>query len=261
MISTIASLWIGDELGDIELASIRSFQKHGHKFFLYAYGPIIGVPKSVEILDANTIFQSSKVIRHLKNGSPAIHSDLFRYALMMKTNHIWVDLDIIALRQFSFPSEYVFGYENGDTVSNAVLRLPRSSTSLELLLALEEGTTGIPPQFVGVRKFKYSIKSALSGGLTIDRWPWGATGPGYLTWALQEAGEISNALPVDSFYSVPFAEAWRFCDPGMYSEGDAPKSAYGVHLWANKLRPYVNSRYNSVFPTLSFVKSVANDDT
>lgn len=260
MPAVVASLWIGESLGEIEIACLRSFHRLGHPFILYTYSEIRNVPDFVELRDASQIFPTRRILRHWKNGSPAIHSDLFRYALMAKTDFIWVDLDVIALREFAFPKDFVFGWESSDVVANGVLRLPKNSPALKELLKLDETTTGVPPFLTGLRQLKYEIRDKLSGGLGIERWPWGATGPRLLTECLKTSGEIENALPVHAFYSVPLSEAWKFCVPASFSREQAPNDAYAVHVWANKLRPYVTEKYHGKFPKDSFVMMEATQD-
>ena len=250
----IASLWIGSELGEIELASLHSFHRLGHRFVLYAYSEIRNVPSFVELRDAAEIFPTKKILRHKKTGSPALHSDLFRYALMAKTDLVWCDLDVIALREFDFVGDFVFAHEHTHTVGCSVLRLPKNSRALMALLSVKPETKGMPPHLRGFRRAKYRLRSTLTGGIPIEKWPWGAIGPSLLTEALRTTGEISAALPVNAFYSVPMSGAWRFCEPGGYSRGDAPDEAYAVHLWAQKLRQYVNDKYDGQFPEGSFVR-------
>lgn len=261
MPAIIASLWIGKVLGDIEIASLQSFHRLGHPFVLYTYSKISNVPNFVEVRDASEILPANRIVRHWQNGSPALHSDLFRYALMQKTQFIWADLDIIALREFVFPAGYIFAWESSDFVGNAVLRVPKGSATLRELLVLNETTKGIPPHLKGMRKLKYSIRDKLAGGLSIERWPWGATGPQLLTKCLKESGEIVNALPVNTFYSVPLSDAWKFCEPMGFNREQATSDAYAVHVWANVLRPYVKEKYDGKFPKESFIMQEAAENS
>jgi hypothetical protein len=172
----LASLWIGESLGEIELASIYSFLRHGNPFTLYSYAPIQNVPPGVEFRDASEILPTEQIIRYRNNNNPSLHSNLFRYALVAKTNQIWVDLDIVALKPFNFGSAYVIGFENINSVGSSVLRLPKDSPTLRALLELKPDTIGFPPHFKGFRKWKYWLRS-FGQGLPVDRWPWGTTGP------------------------------------------------------------------------------------
>lgn len=260
MLKQVASLWIGNRLGPIELASIGSFRKHGHDFTLFSYEPIENCPSDVIARDAREIFECGRIVLHEKTKSPALHSDLFRYALIGKTDFVWVDLDIIALRPFDFPSDYIFGYEAGLYLNGAVLKLPHDSPALKNLLELHAETKGCPPNLTGVRQLKYRLRNLLAGGLPITRWPWGAIGPKLVTAELEKSGEIAHAFPVSAFYSLPLAEAGRFADPGGYQASDAPEDAFAVHLWASHLSRYVSEKYGGSFPAKSFVNKVCHDD-
>ena len=52
--SQCVTLWIGDHLGRVERACIRSVARH-HKVALYAYDYVRGVPDEVELRDASAI--------------------------------------------------------------------------------------------------------------------------------------------------------------------------------------------------------------
>ena len=45
----IQSLWIGNEISNIEKLCINSYIKNGHAFHLYAYNDIEGVPSDCVI--------------------------------------------------------------------------------------------------------------------------------------------------------------------------------------------------------------------
>lgn len=255
----VASLWIGKRLSEIELASIRSFQRLGHSITLFVYSKIENCPSDVRIRDASEILSGDRILRYKRNGSPALHANLFRYAMVQQTDFTWVDLDIIALRPFEFESGFIFGYESDMTVNNAVLRLPVDSPTLERLLTYSADTRGMPPNLKSVKRFKYLFRNAIAGGLPIDRWPWGSLGPTLLTSVLSETGEILHALPVSAFYSIPPEKVAIFADPNGYSETMAPADAYAVHLWGKFLREYVSVRYGGTFPDDSFVARIARD--
>lgn len=260
MLRRVASLWIGKSLGPIELASIRSFLRQGHAFTLFAYEPLENCPPEVNLRDAREIFPGDPILRHAKTGSPALHSDLFRYAMVRQTDFVWVDLDIVALRPFDFADDYIFGYEDATGINGAVFFLPTTSPAFQRMSAITPETRGIPPYLTGSRYVKYWLRNLLQGGMPIAKWPWGATCPRLMTYELGRSGEISRALPVTAFYSVPLAEAHRFADPGGYDAASAPSDAYGVHLWASHLSRYVARTYGGEFPQESFVARVLRDD-
>lgn len=250
--ANLASFWVGDRLGPIEIASAQSFLRHGDNLTIYSYTPVADVPAGVRVADAATVMPTTRVIRHHKNGSPAIHSDLFRYALLAQTDQIWVDLDIIALRSFNGAGDWLFGYETDTEVNNAVLRLPRDSKTLQKLKTLRVDTVGLPDMLTGMRRFKYWLKSG-GRGLSIDRWPWGATGPRALTHYLRESGEIVHALPQSAFYAIPLSYAGRFVAPGAVTRDTLPADAWAAHLWGKELRQYLQKHHKGIVPQRSFL--------
>ena len=236
----------------IEQASICSFLKVGDQFILYTYNPIAGVPAGVELRDAQEIYPCHSIIRHKKSGSPALHADLFRYALLSKTDYIWVDLDVIALRSFEFPSQWVFGLETEREVNNAVLKLPKNSKALHELLKINERTIGLPPMMKGWQRVRYWFKS-WGRGMTIDRWPWGSTGPRALSYYLHMHDESKYAMPVSAFYAISLSRAHEFAIPGKLTLNDLPQDAWGVHLWGKELRQYLKENAMDTAPESSFL--------
>lgn len=243
----IASLWIGGTLGDIEIASIHSFLRHGHRLTVYSYEPVSNLPSGVENCDAAEVLPTRRIVRHRRSGSPALHSDLFRYALVDRTDKIWVDLDIIALKKFDFETPYVFGFEDtAGSVNCAVFRMPREFAALRELLKFNEDTVATPPLLKGLRKWKYWLRG-MGRGLPIDVWPWGSIGPHALTHFLRQTGEIRYAMPVDTFYAVPISEMTRFITPGGLTLSELPANAYGLHLWGGLMRAYLAEHHGGAY--------------
>lgn len=250
---TVASLWIGDSLGDIERASALSFLKYGDHFILYTYNPVKGVPNGVELRDANEIMQIRKIFRYKKTGSPALHADIFRCFLMQKTDYIWVDLDVVALRSFDCLGDWVFGKETDSFVNNAVLKLPREAISLDVISKYSADFSGIPPFLMGSRKIRYQIKNFFKGGLSVEDWPWGALGPQLLTYALRQTGEIQHALPVSAFYAIGMHQIALFADPNGIDPSLIPQDAYALHLWGKELRIFLQTHHEGKAPKGSFI--------
>lgn len=249
----IASLWIGEALGDIELASIASFRRFGHPVKVYSYAPIRNLPEGVTAGDAAKILPCERILTHKRHASPAIHADIFRYALLRHTESIWADLDMIALRPFVFDTPWVFGFETPDELNNAVLRLPQDSEMLARLCELHLDSRGIPPHLTGFRRFKYLLRGLPNGGVPVASWPWGATGPRALTHFARQSGEIVHALPVTAFYAIPQAEAARFVRPGDITYASLPPGAFGVHLWGRDLRRVIETDFRGEIPKDSFL--------
>ena len=105
----ISSLWIGGALSFLEQLCLRSFVDAGHAVRLYAYEPIPNVPDGVEIADARPVLSQDGFLRHGRTGSPALHSDLFRYHLLAQCDRtIWADTDAYCVRRFETRTGHFF---------------------------------------------------------------------------------------------------------------------------------------------------------
>lgn len=229
---SLATFWSGT-LGPIEYASIASFLRYGHPLTIYAYEEIV-VPSGVRLRDAAEVFPAARVAIYAKEGSPSLHSNFFRFALMRNTDHTWVDLDVIALQPFELPGDRIYGFEKPDQVNCAVLRLPKDSPTLAALSKLTPVTRGIAPHIKGRRRLKYWLKT-LGKGVPIDRWPWGSTGPRALTTFLRENDELRFALPMEVFYPILTADCRRFIVPGDLDDDSFGPQTLGVHVTASNI--------------------------
>lgn len=104
----IQGLWVGSRFSTMERLCIASFLKNGHRFRLFVYHPVEGVPEGTEFRDANEILPAASVFQY-SNGSYAGFSNFFRYKLLLEKGGWWVDLDTICLRPFCFTDEHVVG--------------------------------------------------------------------------------------------------------------------------------------------------------
>lgn len=249
----VATLWIGDELGPLELASLHSLVTTGHRVTLYSYTPIPNMPAAIVGRDANEVLPATRMLVYKgKRPSPALHSNLFRYALIARTDNIWVDLDVIALKPLRFPDERVYGLEKPGSVNCAVLRLPAKSPVLADLLAFREDSWGVPPQITGPRRIKYWIKT-FGRGYPIESWPWGSTGPKALTAYLEQHDEIKFAMPIEVFYPVPIERHVVFLEPGGIHDGMFGPDTHAIHLWASSLRETIRDKFGGTIPPDSYL--------
>ena len=62
--TVVKSLWIGPNLSTLEILSIKSFLKCGHRMHLYTYHPIENIPKDKDLIikDGNTIIKYEELI-------------------------------------------------------------------------------------------------------------------------------------------------------------------------------------------------------
>ena len=134
---SVQSLWVGNRLSRMEHYSIKSFLKLGYNFVLYTYEPVANVPKGTTIKNGNIIIPKKEIFTLKETFLP--FADIFRYKMLYLNGGYWVDLDMIALKQFDFKEPYIFSsertiqkgaYRNRDSkfVSNiGVLKAPKGS--------------------------------------------------------------------------------------------------------------------------------------
>lgn len=251
MKNSVATLWIGPRLGPLEQLSALSLLETGHKLILYTYQEVQNVPQGVQVADAGTIMPGP-ILRHKKTGSPALHSDLFRFELMRQTDATWVDLDVLALQPLPIEQDYVFGYQNDGILNSAILKLPKDSPALKAMLTYKENYKGYPPFVTGRKKLKYQIKT-LWRGMTLSELPWGATGPIGLTHYLKESGEIKYALPRQSFYPVDHKDTLELLKNPDLNRSSFASDVFAVHFWASKMRELAHSHFDGVIPEHSLI--------
>ena len=141
----IGLLWMRGSLSFLEKLCVKSFVDAGHPTILYSYEPIGGVPDGVEMRDAGEILPETGFLTHERTGSPALHSDLFRYKLLEKTdNMIWADTDAYCMRPFTTPNGHFYGWESGHHINGGVLGLPKDSATLAALLDYTRDEFAIP---------------------------------------------------------------------------------------------------------------------
>jgi glycosyltransferase involved in cell wall biosynthesis len=137
----VHGLWIGP-LSRLERLTLASFAGKGHEFHLWRYEPTPDpLPRGVMVRDACEILPREKLFRKrladaqigLGAGSYATFSDWFRTKLLYELGGIWVDMDVLCLRPFDFPQEYVFRAHRLGAVMNLIKCPPRSRLMGELL--------------------------------------------------------------------------------------------------------------------------------
>lgn len=191
-----ATLWIGDRLGAVERACLRSALAHGHRVALYAYRQPEGVPAGVELRDAAEVLPAARVFRH-RRGSIAPFSDWFRYELQRRGLGTWIDTDVYLLAPLDGRRPSLFGEQEPGLINNAILRLPPDSPMLPLLLGpFEKGTV---PGWLKPREYwRARWRRLITGRADFSAMPWGATGPGALSAVAAQVGLIGEALPASS---------------------------------------------------------------
>lgn len=139
--ASVNCMWIGDTLSKLELLTLRSFVRHGHRVHLWLYDEIkVPMPSGVILEDASEIIPRRFVFKK-KTSDPecgvgeasygAPFSDLFRYKLLHDKGGYWVDLDVTCLRPFPDSPEYLFRTHRIGVVGN-IMRCPKGSRLMGL---------------------------------------------------------------------------------------------------------------------------------
>ena len=171
--ATFRGFWHGSQLGPYQLLCLRSFVAQGHGFELFTYDAGIDVPDWIARRDAREILPCDHVMVYRSGwgaGSPSLHSNLFRYAMLHRLGGWWVDLDVMLLRP-DLPGGEEFFFHNGHgSIASAVLRFP----ARDPLLA------------EAVRR---------SRAVSEDAALWGQTGPRLIDALVTEHGRRDKAFP------------------------------------------------------------------
>lgn len=240
-LANIASLWIDGPLSWLEIASLTSFVRLGHEVTLFTYGSITNVPDGVVVRDARDIWDNDTVIVHGKAGSPAIHADIFRAIMVAKTDFVWIDTDIIALRPFPKSLNWFIGYEMEGKLSNAVMGVPKSAMMVKELAKVLTDPYPVPEWFNEKGKIEFQERRDRKIQVDWGALPWGATGPQALTYYAKKTGEIKYAQPEHVFFPVSFKYRKMLVDSKFTQETERRlenKEVLAVHLYSRWMRKF-----------------------
>ena len=235
----ISSLWIGGSLSFLERVCLKSFADRGHPTKLYAYEEISGVPAGVEVVDARQILDQDAIINHGASGLPGPHSDKFRYHLLMQTDEIWVDTD--AYCHANFPkSEYLFASHWRNIMANGVLRLPKSSQTLQDLISFTSTDyPDLPEDFLFKNKrlqSEYLSRKDTSNPMHVSEMNWEIWGPHPLTYYLRMNDELKFATERSVLYPFDGSDARVFLRSTEEVENDLSEICISVHLFGSAVR-------------------------
>jgi hypothetical protein len=203
----IQSLWIGKELGKMEVLSIRSFLSRGHEYHLYIYDGVNNIPEGATVKNAEDVIPGNDIF-YIAN-SYAGFSNLFRYKLLFEKAGFWADMDVICLRPFVFDGPYTLATE-------------RVQNSLDVQIA---------SCVLGIReKGSELMRLCLERARQVDfaNYRWGVIGPKLLTQAVRELGLQSHTYPPDAFCPVDWWDWSHYTRPDFRLE---KPDSYALHLW------------------------------
>jgi mannosyltransferase OCH1-like enzyme len=208
----VQGLWVGPELSVMEQLSIASFLLNRHEYHLYIYDEPKNVPQATVLKDANEILPSSSIFQYQHSPSYAGFANFFRYKLILERGGWWADTDIVCLKPFDFPEQYVF--------------------SSEISQGLEVVTSGV---FKGPAQ---SEVMAYAWGVCQTKEPirlvWGETGPRLMAEAVKRCALEKYTKPSHVFCPLGFFEWHKVLEPD--GEIVLDQSTYAIHLWNERWR-------------------------
>lgn len=234
------TLWIGDSLGVVERACLRSVLRQGHGIALYCYHVPQGVPRGIELRDAAQILPE-KLIFHHGNGSVAVFADWFRYELQRRGLGTWIDTDNYLINRLELHEPYLFAEYEPGRIANGVLRLPSDSPMLAALLDIFERPT-TPSWLPWFSYLPARTRELLSGKADLARLPWGTTGPFAMTAHAKRFGLASKAVPMEVFNPVPWQQASWITDPDVSLNDVVTERTVGIHLWNQCIKTFKDKK-------------------
>jgi hypothetical protein len=252
----IQSLWIGNELTTFEQLSISSFIANGHLFHLYCYNEIQNVPKGTTLMDANEIIPQNEVFK-TKRGSYAIFADWFRWELLFRHGHFWVDTDMICLKPFEFDAEVIFGREDDNITNIGVLKFPPSHA---VTRHMADACLN-PHKFQPYDTIKDKRKKLLNRikRRTLKDLGWGKiSGPQHFTKVIQHFNLHNSAKPSNYFYPIHYENLDALFDSSVSLNSLKQQNVYGLHLWNEMFRCRDDIDKNGKFPPTSLIEQLKN---
>lgn len=233
----IGALWIGGHLSYLEQLCLKSFVDAGQAITLYTYEGVSNAPNGVEIADAAQVLPQGGFLRHARTGSPALHSDLFRYHLLAQNDRmIWADTDAYCLRPFTTPNGHFYAWESEHGLNGGVLGLPRDSETLGALLGFTADEFAIPPWFSAPEQDRLRALRDAGTPVHAAEQPWGVWGPAALTHFLQATGEVRHALPREALYPFHYRDRRHMLRPGVRMEDYVTPESYSIHFYGRRMR-------------------------
>lgn len=256
-LSTIAALWIEGPLSFLEQLCLKSFLDNGHKVVLYHYGPLENVPNGIDLADATEILPQKDFLTHERTGSPALHSDLFRYKMLQKSsNTIWADTDAYCMKPFETFTGHFYGWESNSHINGGVLGLPSDSDTLKALLDFTSDEFAIPQYYGEEYAQELEEKKRAGNPVHASEMPWGVWGPHAVTHFLHETGEARHAFAQEVLYPFTFKERGKMLKRNFDVSSWVTENTVSVHLYGRRMRTRLVEREGGAPHRKSFLGSL-----
>src|SRR5262249_37693959 len=214
-LTPVHGMWIGTSLSRMELLTLRSFVRHGHRFHLWAYDRIstpipdgVVLEDATEILPRSAVFKRRGVDEHSGVGAGsygAPFSDLFRYKLLHDKGGYWADMDVTCLKPFPAGTPYLFRSHRIGVVGN-VMKCPRGSRLMRetyeqtLQVANENSPWLLPNQILAENVKRLGLSRYIRPNFcNADSWP-----------DVVQPFIENDYAPPDEWYAIHWLnEVWR----------------------------------------------------
>ena len=233
------TLWIGERLGAVERACLKSMVRHGRGVKLFCYAEPANVPDGVTLRDASSIIALDRLKSKCGDRSD-LYSDWFRYLLLRNDEGTWLDTDVYVLKEIDEGRPYLFGKQQfPDSINGAVLRLPAQSPILSQLIDQFEGEK--VPRWQPLRYvLPMKLEQLVTGKVDLKRARWGTTGPFALTALVPEHGLEEWVEQRERFYPVGWKQAAWILDPAIGMDDVTTPKTVAIHLWNECIRTFKN---------------------
>ncbi len=224
-------------LSFLEQLCLKSFVDAGHHVKLYHYGPVFNVPQHIEMVDAADVLPRTDFLTHQRTGSPALHSDLFRYKMLEQSRDtIWADTDAYCMKKFQTPNGHFYGWESDKHINGGVLGLPADSDTLGELLEFTSDEFAIPTWYGD--EYTRELQEARDAGNPVhaSEQPWGVWGPHAVTHFLHKTGEAKYALAQDGLYPFTYRDRRKMLKRNFDTSPYITENTYSVHLYGRRMR-------------------------
>lgn len=211
---TVGTFWHGSPLTAYHHLCLRSFADRGYPVELFSYDCDLVVPDGVHLRDANEIWPTDRVMRYQSGfgiGSPSLHSNLFRYAMLHRLGGWWIDMDVVLLRSELPEQQIYFARESTQQIGTGTLKFPPGHSLLADCIreCVRQGEAATWGQ-TGSRLFKslvakYDLKSLAQSYKTTHPIPWREVA---ILFDPAGAEEVARNCADASFLHL-YNEAWR----------------------------------------------------
>ena len=204
----IQGLWIGPELSLLEQLSISSFLLNGHEYHLYVYDDLKNIPAGTVLKDANEVLPAARIFQYKQRPSYAGFANFFRYKLLLERGGWWADTDIVCLKPFDFPEDYVFSseidHQGVEVVTSCTIKVPAGSN----LMA-----------------YTWNVCNKKSPARLV----WGETGPRLMAKAVRKFSLKRYKKGSRVFCPVNYQEWQRVLEPDSQILLD--DRTFAIHVW------------------------------